>query len=292
MNWKRKIFFLIIFLLILANFFVWKEIFDLSGEFLKIVFFDIGQGDAIFIETPQGHQILIDGGPSGKRILEKLGREIPFWDKTIDLVILTHPDYDHLAGLNYVLKRYRVENIFWNGIEKDTKTFEYWKENLKKEKEEEKARVVIARRGQKIKAGRAEIFILYPLENLEGNFFEGSSNDTSIVAKLLFFENKFLFPGDITKKVEKKILEFGLGANVLKVAHHGSKVSTSKEFLEKVQPQLAVISVSENNAYGHPHQEVLSNLEEFGIKVLRTDQEGDIEIVSDGLNIKLNQFNN
>ncbi len=270
---------MIIFFLILANFFIWKEIFALSRGFLKVIFFDIGQGDAIFIETSQGHQILIDGGPSGKKLLEKLSNQIPFWDKTIDLVILTHPDYDHLAGLNYVLNRYKVENILWNGVEKDTKTFGYWKENLDTERKEDKARVVIAQKGQKIKAGKVEIFILYPLENLENKFFKGTSNDTSIVAKLLFFENTFLFTGDITKKVEKKILEFDLGATVLKIAHHGSKVSTSKEFLEKVQPRLAVISVSENNAYGHPHQEVLSNLEEFGIKVLRTDQEGDIKII-------------
>lgn len=290
MKWKKEFFLLVIFLLVLANFFVWKGIFDLSEGVLKVVFFDIGQGDAIFIETSQGHQILIDGGP-GNKILEKLAENLPFWDKSLDLVILTHPEKDHLGGLNYVLKRYKVENILWTGVKKETKTFENWQENLEKEKKEEKANIIIAQRGQRIKAGNAEIFVLYPFQSLEEEFFKENTNDTSVVSKLLFFKNSFLFTGDITEKTEKQILKkeidplyqnFGLEAQVLKVAHHGSKTSSSKEFLKNVSPEIAVISCGRNNPYGHPHQKVLRNLEEFGISILNTWQEGDIEIMSDG----------
>jgi len=117
----------------LANVFVWQEIFKIDGK-LKVIFFSVGEGDSIFIETPEGHQILIDGGPSGKAVLEKLESEIPFWDRTIDMVILTHPDADHLAGLNFVLQRYKVENIIWNGGLKSTETFKNWEKNLVLEK--------------------------------------------------------------------------------------------------------------------------------------------------------------
>jgi len=117
---KIEALFIFVFLLLLANFFVWKEIFLLLKNPLEVVFFDIGQGDSIFIENDEGYQILIDGGP-GKLILEKLNKEMPFWDKTIDLVILTHPDYDHLKGLNYVLERYKIENILWTGVKEKQK---------------------------------------------------------------------------------------------------------------------------------------------------------------------------
>ncbi|MDI6883333.1 MAG: ComEC/Rec2 family competence protein [Patescibacteria group bacterium] len=289
MKWERKVFLVIIFLLVLANFFVWQEVFGLDGK-LKVIFFDVGQGEAIFIETGLGHQILIDGGPS-ERILEKLAKELPFWDKTLDLVILTHPEKDHLFGLNYVLERYKVENIFWTGVKKDTKTYGEWQEKINKEQ----AKITIAQRGQKIKAGEVQIFIFYPLENLEGKLFEKNSNDSSLVAKLFFGKNTFLFTGDITEKTEKELLirdnsrlnSQGLASQVLKVAHHGSKTSSSKEFLAEVLPEIAIISCGRNNPSRHPHQETLHRLQEFAIKILRTDEVGDIKIVSDGNNLQI-----
>jgi competence protein ComEC len=293
-NFKQKLFLIIIFLLTLSNLFIWKEVFSLDGN-LKVIFFDVGQGDSIFIETPQGHQILIDGGPSGKLVLEKLSHQIPFWDKTIDLVVLTHPDYDHLAGLNYVLQRYEVENILWTGILKGTGTFGKWQKVLAGEK----ANIIIAKRGQIIKAGNVLFCVFYPFENLAGEFFNDTSNDTSVVLKLVFGKSTFLFTGDISKKTEKKLIEansadysfcqrFGIEAKVLKIAHHGSKSSTSREFLEEISPKFAVISVSKKNPYNHPHPEVLQRLKDFGIKVLRTDKLGDIKIYSDGNNPEFN----
>ena len=277
--------------LALANFFVWREVFSLDSN-LHVVFFDVGQGDAIFIETPQGHQVLIDGGPSGEVILDKLFDEMPFWDRTLDLIILTHPDYDHLRGLLDVLDRYKVEKILWTGVLRETKTFEEWLEKLGAEKEEG-AEVFIAQKGQVVRAGDSQFYIFHPFESLEGELMEKSSNESSIVLKMAFGQNSFLFTGDITKKQEDAILvrsdfPVGPGAEVLKLPHHGSKTANSRAFLEVISPQIAVISCGKDNSYGHPHQEVLSNLAEFAITYLRTDQVGDVEVIADGNSFFIN----
>lgn len=274
-----KYYSLFILILVLANVFVWQFVFGLSNN-LKVVFFDIGQGDSIFIETPQRHQILIDGGPSNK-VVEKLGKQMPFWDKTIDLVILTHPDYDHLKGLLDVLDNYQVKNILWTGEKSEGKTFEAWLLKIK----QENANVVLAKAGTLVLAGKAKMEILYPLELPEQDLL--NNNKSSIAAKLSFGITKFFFAGDIDKQAEQNIILQGgnVEANVLKVSHHGSRSATGQEFLANVQPQIAVISIGKDNKYGHPHQEVLSNLLEFGIKVMRTDQIGDIKIFSNGQNL-------
>lgn len=256
---------------------------------LEVVFFDVGQGDSIFIETAQGHQILVDGGPSGERVLEKLAGEMPFWDRSLDLVVLTHPDYDHLRGLIDVLDRYEVESILWTGAIRETQVFERWQEKII----EEKANIVIAERGQVIKAGAALFYIFHPFDSLEGEFFEKGSNETSIVAKLVFGENTFLLTGDIMASQEQDLLvrsdsAVSLAAEVLKIPHHGSKTGGSQGFLQILNPKLAVISLGKDNKYGHPHKEVLQGLEKFGITVLRTDEKGDIKITASGSDFTIN----
>jgi len=286
---RRKLNLLVILFLISANVFVWQALFNLGlNNSLEVMFFDVGQGDAVFIETPHGHQILIDGGPDSK-ILEKLAKEMPFWDKTIDLIILTHPEKDHMAGLLKVLERYKVEQILWTGIIRNTADYNKWQELIEKEK----AKTTIAEASQKIEAGRVSFNILYPFESLEGEEFK-NSNNTSVIAQLIFGNNSFLFTGDAAKSVEKKILSRCkedvnclLDSDVLKVSHHGSKTSTSEEFLREVSPKIAVISCGKNNPYHHPHQEVLKNLEKFDIKILRTDQNGDIKVTSNGIDYKV-----
>jgi len=281
---KRKNFvFIVLSALFTLNIFVWIAVYDLSKpRLLEVIFFDVGQGDSIFIQTPQQHQILIDGGPSSV-IIEKLGKEMPFWDRTIDLIILSHPEVDHLTGLLEVLKRYKVENILWTGIVRDTPEYKEWMRLIKNEK----AKIFIAESGQKISAGEAIFETINPSENLEGKIIK-DSNNTSIVSKLLFGNDSFLFTGDIYNSVEKEFLNRGvnLNSNVLKIAHHGSKTSTSEEFIQKVSPEIAVISVGANNNYGHPHQEVLDRLEKYA-KIFRTDQNGDVKIFSDGENLKI-----
>ncbi len=176
---KRNSVFVIFGFLFFLNFLAWFAVYNLSQpQFLEVVFFDVGQGDAIFIETPKRHQILIDGGPDST-ILEKLGKEMPFWDRTIDLIILTHPERDHLAGLLEVLKSYKVENILWTGIKRDTAEYREWLKLIG----DEAAKVFTAAAGQKIKAAGMVLEVFYPLESLELREFE-DSNNTSIVAKL------------------------------------------------------------------------------------------------------------
>jgi len=287
---KKSVFYVLAFLGLL-NVFVWLIVYDLSKAcFLEVTFLDVGQGDAIFIETPQRNQILIDGGPNSA-ILEKLNTRMPFWDRTIDLIILTHPESDHLTGLIEVLKRYKVENILWTGIIKDTNEYQEWEKLV----ENEDAEIKIAQAGQRINLSTYEtdkyIEVLYPFESLAGQEFK-DSNNSSIVAKLVFGKNSFLFTGDTYKSVEKELIEKGININsdVLKVAHHGSKTSTSQDFVREVFPQIAVISAGRNNSYGHPHQETLDTLAKYDITIFRTDLQGDIEIISDGKNYGVSTF--
>ena len=280
----------ILIALICFNILAWIAVYDFSQlPFLKVIFFDVGQGDAGFIETPQRHQILIDGGP-GVVILEKLAKSMPFYDRTIDLIILTHPEFDHLSGFNEVLKKYKVSKILWTGIVRDTAEYKEWKKLI----EEEKAEIFIAKAGQKIlweSETNNYMEVLYPFENLEGKVFE-DSNNTSIISKLVFGKNSFLFTGDAYKNVEGELInkKAEIGSDVLKVSHHGSKTSSSEEFIKSVSPQIAVISAGIGNKYGHPHQEVLELLEKYDIKILRTDKDSDIKIISDGKNYAISSF--
>lgn len=273
-------------ILVLANILAWIAVFDLSAPpFLEVHFFDIGEGDAIFIETPLRQQILIDGGPDST-ILEKLGEVMPFYDRSLDLVVLTHPDRDHLGGLIEVLKRYQVENVLWTGASKDTAVFRQWEKQLEKEK----AREHFCYQVRKIKFSDQDqyISVLYPKQDLRDKEIR-EMNNTSIVTKLIFDQNSFLFSGDIHQEIESQLVEeeIYLDSDILKVAHHGSKTSSSIEFLEQVSPQVAVISVGEGNSYHHPHRQVLEKLNNFGIRVLRTDQVGDIKVISNPFKFKI-----
>ena len=270
---------------VIANIIVWGAVYDTSRpRVLEVTFFDVGQGDAIFIETPAGHQILIDGGPDAT-VVERLEEVMPFYDRTIDLVVLTHPDHDHIAGLVEVLKQYEVKHILWNGVIRETAVWQEWNRLLG----EEAAPITIAQLRQRVRSGCdieetcVVLDIVHPFESLAGHVLKRGSNDTSIVSRLVFGKTSFLFTGDITKKVERALVDQDamLESTVLKVPHHGSTTSSSKPFLEAVSPQIGIIQVGKNN-YGHPREEVLANLAEFGIEVLRTDRRGSITILSDG----------
>lgn len=279
----------VIVILLGANILAWLVVFELAKpQYLEVTFFDVGQGDSIFIETPQRNQILIDGGPT-PAVLERLDKEMPFWDRTIDLVILTHPEQDHIAGLIEVLKSYKVENVLWTGVVRDTAEYREWREVLSKEG----ANIFIARAGLKIvcaacKFQRWELDILHPFDNLAGKEV-GQSNNTSVVARLISGKISFLFTGDIEKSVERELVQnsVALQADVLKVAHHGSKTSTSPEFVSVISPEFAVISVGRDNRYGHPHSQTIETLQKYAITTLRTDQNGDIKFLTDGKSFRL-----
>jgi len=271
-------------ILFLANILAWTAVYELNQpQLLEVVFFDVGQGDSIFIETAQDIQILIDGGP-GSTVLERLGEEMPFWDRSIDLIVLTHPEHDHVAGLIEILKAYQVENILWTGIERDGVEYGEWRECIKNEG----ARIIIARAGQQIKAGSVSLDVLYPFESLEGERTK-SLNNTSIVIRLVFNDNSFLFTGDAFKSIERKLINenIELKSDVLKVGHHGSKTSSADEFIQEVLPEVAVIQAGRENPYGHPNQETLDTLTKYDIRILRTDLDNSIKIISDGINLQV-----
>jgi len=284
-NSKIKISLIFAGVLVFLNIFAWQAVFyESRHRYLEVDFLDVGQGDAIFVETPKNQQILIDGGPTSA-ILKKLRKEMPFWDRTIDLVILTHPEKDHLFGLLEVLKRYKVNYILWTGVVRDTSEWEEWDRLIKKEG----ANIEIAKAGERIwlETSNPAIYIdiFNPTESLAGVKLD-DSNDSSVVGRLVIGSQSFLLTGDISSKIEKTLTKEDVGSTILKIAHHGSKYSTSDEFLKAVLPEIAVIPVGQND-YGHPTPEVLARLNKFGIKVFNTLKDGDIKIFSDGENIKL-----
>jgi len=269
-----------IFLLFLFNLISWYFVFEFSKEpYLTVYFFNVGEGDGILIQTPFKNQILIDGGPDSK-ILEKLSKVMPFWDKTIEVLILTHPDKDHLTGQISVLKHYKVENLIWNGLKSEITEYKQW-ENLVQEKQ---IKIFKVQDYKRVKEKNLILTFLWPKNS--SNFAFQNSNDFSIVAKLKYYQNSFLFTGDISSLGEKALISLWdkktLESQVLKVAHHGSKYSTSEEFLLKVQPEFAVISVGKDNPYFHPHFQTLENLKKHGTTIFRTDLNGDIKFFGNG----------
>jgi len=267
----------VITVLALAALLTWMAVFSMPDGRLHVVFFDVGQGDAIFVQTPLGQQILIDGGPSPTTILTALGRQLPFWDRSLDLVVLTHPEEDHLTGLIPVLE---VQKLLDSGLPCAEPTCERWQELIERKGIE----VQTAQRGMRIELGGGLWFdVLHPgAELMEGA--DSDVNNNSVVMRLVMGNASFLFTGDIEEEAEGAILASGqmLASTVLKVPHHGGKTSLSDGFLEGVSPQLAVISVGRDNRFGHPAPETLQRLEKRGISILRTDQNGTIEVITDG----------
>lgn len=251
-----------------------------KDDLLKVVFFDVGQGDGVFIETPQGHQVVIDGGPDYERISLLIEREVPFWDKEIDAIIMTHSDKDHMNGLLGVMERYRVDNVIWNGIDGDG--VDKWK-SLLSEEVTEGALVHVVVSGDRIESGGVVFDFIWPDQDASTS---EDINANSIVTRMCYEKNCFLFTGDISSEEEDGLITKGISSDILKVAHHGSKYSSSKSFLDTVDPRLAIIQVGKNN-YGHPDKGVLDRFTDEGIRIMRTDASGNIEIYSDGKDYKV-----
>ena len=262
--------------LFLGAIFVWYAALAETRSGLKIAFLDVGQGDAIFVEAPNGNQILIDGGPN-KSVLRELSKQMPFYDRSIDAVILTHPHLDHYAGFNEVLKKYKVSLEMDPGTKNKGAGF-YEFENLIKNKNIKR---LYAKRGMRINLDKdLYLDILLPVMNNENL----SEHDGMLVSRLVYKNNYFLLTGDMEDNLENYLLVLGddLKSDALKVGHHGSKTSTSESFLGWVNPDLAIISVGQGNKYGHPHKEVTDRLARFEIPTLRTDEKGTIVLKSDG----------
>ncbi len=274
----RKIAWGFLGLVIVATITVWLVIFsEISAGQLKVYFLDVGQGDAIFIETPNGNQVLLDAGRN-KQVLRALRQAMPFYDRSIDLIIASHPDLDHIGGLPLVLERFAVGGYVETGSNNDSSAYRALLARVAKED----LTPIIARRGMRLVLDQAVYLdILFPDRDVSGL----KTNESSIVAMLTYGQTKFLLTADSPKKIEEYLTYLdraGLTAQVLKVGHHGSHTSTSNLFLEAVKPTLAIIQAGQNNSYGHPHQEVVDLLLNEGAEILDNRLLGTIKLTSDG----------
>lgn len=271
----------VLVLLALFSALVWYAVWQETQRELVIAFLNVGQGDAIYIEAPNGNQMLIDGG-KGREVLRELGSVMPLYDRSIDVVLATHPDADHIGGLIPVFESYTVGAFVDSGNAHQTTVTE----SLSRAITEEKSVRVIARRGMRIRLSHGAIFtVLYP----DREVTNAESNEASIVGRLAYGTTTILLTGDAPISTERVLMMndgASLKSTVLKLGHHGSRTSSLPGFLSLVQPELAVISVGEGNRYGHPHAEVLAHLAQENIRVFRTDVMGRIIFSSDG-----NRFN-
>ncbi|TSC91775.1 MAG: competence protein ComEC [Parcubacteria group bacterium Licking1014_17] len=275
--------FLVLVLIAAASFLGYRAVSDRKG-LLKVYFLDVGQGDAVLIESPNGNQVLIDGGPDNK-VVEEIGKVMPFFDRSIDALVLSHTDSDHLTGLISVLDRYSVGEILETGVRCVTSLCDEWhkEESVKKVEDETVERGMTVDIG-----GGAKLVVLYPFEN-QKDAPVSSTNNSSAVLRLEYGKQSVLFPGDIGSQVEDKLIasHASLSSDFLKVAHHGSKTSTSERFLNAVKPKAAFIEVGENNRYNLPSQIILDRLAQNHIPYYRTDKNGLIELTLDGENYSI-----
>ncbi|MBU0458306.1 MBL fold metallo-hydrolase [Patescibacteria group bacterium] len=240
---------------------------------LHAYFLNVGQGDSALLITPTGKQILIDGGPDMSS-LEHLGKYMPFFDRSLDLVILTHPHADHLTSLTEVLRRYKIISIMLAGTESNVGRYQSMIDEIKVNS----IPLIIPDPTKDIDIGDGvTLDIIWP-DNAHNNL--KNENNSSIVLRVLYKDQSILLTGDIEEEVENQILKSGadITTNILKVPHHGSRTSSSTGFLLAVNPELAVISVGKENDHGHPSLEVVERYEGLGVSVRMTDEEGDVEV--------------
>jgi len=250
-----------------------------STALLRVSFLDVGQGDAIAVETPGGRQMLIDGGDSGEKLLAALNA-LPDWQQRLDYEVLTHPHDDHLSGLNALFDRLTIGQVVATLVAADNGAYDYWQNNIK----ERRIPLTVAMAGQVYDSGDGVSWrVLSPANSLEDQAVN-NLNNSSVVLLLSYGQIRFLLMGDAETPVEEALLNQGTDARaqVLKVGHHGSTSATGQAWLKAVKPQLAVISVGANNDFGHPHERVLRRLARAGVIILRTDQLGTVTLVTDG----------
>jgi len=270
-------------LFFMVTIFVWYAVLhEDRGGVMTVAFLDVGQGDAIFIEAPNGNQIIVDGGPD-RSILRELSTVMSFYDHSIDMLVVTNPDTDHYAGFIDVLKNYKVEHVLESGTRSSSTTYKEFEKDVALEG----ATKTIARKNMKIILDKdVYLDILFPDQDVS----DFTTNDGSIIARLVYKNVSYLLTGDTTQKMERHVLAVAttsLKSTVLKVAHHGSRTSSGEAFVQTVSPKLAVISAGKNNRYGHPHKETLETFLKVQIPVVGTYERGTIVTKTDGENISI-----
>jgi competence protein ComEC len=271
--------------LLLVAILVWSVALTMPDDKLHVNFLNVGQGDAILIQTPNGQDILIDGGPDPQKISLELSKKIPFWDRTIDLVVSTQPQADHVTGLVEVLQRYNVGQVLESGVSYNSSIYQEWRSLV----EDSGIEHNLACAGEDIDLGDG---IRMEVLNPPASLWEGTSDDVDnngVVLRLSWGNVSFLFTADIRAEAEFELIgqRASLRSTVLKIAHHGSDTSTSEHFLAAVDPEVAVICVGADNPFGHPSSDVLDRLNDrLGQdSVYRTDENGTLEFITDGVRL-------
>lgn len=262
-----------------------------SPKKLRVTFFDVGQGDAIFVETPSGKSMLIDGGPT-RQVLESLADEMSYFDTDIDVMVATHPDADHVTGLIPVLENYDVKKIIMSPVVGHTKIFD----DLDKHVKDEHADVYVAATGDVIDFQDGVVAkILHPSKKSVDKILKNKNdtNDGSVSMEIMYGDETFLLTGDLSTAYEGELVAGGLDKNitVYKAGHHGSKYSSGEQLLTYIRPEYAVISAGKNNRYGHPNSETIDRLQKYSKEIVSTVDKGAISFVTDGrvLSIETNK---
>ncbi len=277
--------FYIVLVLAFVNLLLWALVISANtkNDIMQVYFLDIGQGDSTLIVAPNGRKLLIDGGPDSG-VLNELGRSMGFFDRTIDVVLATHPDQDHIGGLPMVIERYKVNNFIDSIGDSQTSSYQAL-ENLVKE---ENIKTYFGKRGMLIVLDRAHGVYLHLLYPVADDFKFKETNDLSAVAKLVYGDTSIMLTGDAPKIVESMLDSTDgkyLKSTILKVGHHGSDTSSSRSFVEMVNPYFAVISAGLNNRYGHPKAITIKTLADSGVEILETAKEGTIVFKSNGIDV-------
>lgn len=258
--------------LLLFNVLVWVAFLSFPARKLHVWFFDVGQGDAIFVRLPERRTVLIDGGPS-EEVLSRLGRVMPFWEKSLDLLIISHWDADHITGLAGVLEAYEVAAVAYPTFDCESMICGKVRELIN----EEKAIKLEVKSGDTLRFGATMLDIFWPPAECSLG-----SNDCSVVFLLDAGNFEVLFTGDFEERGQLSMLKGTKipRVEVLKVPHHGA-ACLEERFLQAVSPVVSVVSVGKNS-YGHPTDTTLKKLEACGSKIYRTDTQGTVKVVSDG----------
>ncbi|MFA6177817.1 MAG: MBL fold metallo-hydrolase [Candidatus Paceibacterota bacterium] len=278
---KQYRLFILTFFLLFTTVFLAHLDWQNSHRSFTFAMLDVGQGDALFVESPTGTQVMFDGGPA-RKVLGPLTRVMSPFDKTIDALVITNPDADHIGGFLDILKNYKVGVVLESGTLTDSKTYQNLREEMKKQNIPD----ILAKRGMRLDLGGGVVIdILFPDRDVS----EWATNDGGVVARMTYGETSIMLTGDIGAKTEQIILEensqIQLKSTILKVGHHGSHTSSSSGFVKAVSPMYALISDGKDNNYGHPHKETLDTLAKFGANIFRTDLLGTMVMKSDGQNV-------
>ncbi|MDI6733915.1 MAG: MBL fold metallo-hydrolase [Patescibacteria group bacterium] len=281
-NIHKPVFVILTTVFLVLDIFIYSQIFalDSGNKNLELYFLNVGQGDSELVVLPGGVKVLIDGGPLNSKVLEGLSKALPVGERYIDLVILSHPEIDHFGGLIDVVRRYKIGAFIWNGEQGEARAFQDLKSILVKNDIETIALGV----GDSISYQNSHLNVLSPHQKL---LKSKSVNEKTLVLLLSSNNSRTVFAGDINEKIEKQIVaQFDSRVDVLKVAHHGSKFSSSANFLSALRPKIAVIEVGKNS-YGHPAKTVLDRLAEVGARVFRTDENGTTKLTINNGSIKV-----